>query len=85
MINGLKFLLMPSGEKAVEKPNDVLDRILERHDKKIFQLNNLIHPSPQAEPRHTFTPKIPASEMAMATLSGRQRLQILPIMPRLLF
>jgi epoxyqueuosine reductase len=85
MINGLKFLLMPSGEKAAEKPNDVLDRILERHDKKIFQLNNLIHPSPQAEPRHTFTPKIPASEMAMATLSGRQRLKILPIMPRLLF
>lgn len=85
MINGLRFLLLSSREKTAEKPNDILDRILERHDEKIFQLNNLIHPSPQAEPRHTFTPRIPASEMAMATLSGRQRLKILPIMPRLLF
>jgi ferredoxin len=84
MINMLKPLLGLSGDTTAETPNDMLDRILERHDKKIFDLNNLIHPSPQAEPRHTFTAKIPSSETALANMTGAQRAQLVPIMPRLL-
>lgn len=66
-----------------DAPIDVLDRILGIQDDKMAHLTDVMQPSANAEPRHTFTARIPASQTSIAKLSPRQRLTLLPTMLRL--
>lgn len=71
-------------QQGGDAPNDLLDQILVRQDAKMAPMTDVVYPSANAEPRHTFTARIPANQTWIGSLPRRRRLTLLPTMIRLI-
>lgn len=64
---------------------DMLDRMLEQLDAKLFGLQDLKHPASDAPERTPFTADVPAHEVSVAGLGVGQRMRMLPVMGPLMW
>ncbi len=64
--------------------NAILDTVLAEHDAKVFGLEGLIHPPPDADARNPFTSDVPFEQTSIARFTPSQRLRIGPTMLRLM-
>jgi ferredoxin len=66
-------ILTGRSDKMTKAPS--LDGLLESMDKHSDNLKTFVSPAPESKPRTPFDSGLPASEVGLANLKGRQRLQ----------
>ena len=78
MIKELSNILLKRSHSEPKAPS--LDVILEETDKHLenYAPKDLVLPLPESKSRTPFESCLPASEMSMANLTGRQRLRVIP-------
>lgn len=76
MFQQLFKMIVRNGGSAQESPS--LDSMLEGMDKHLDNFKTLVLPAPESKPRTPFDAHLPKSEMALANLSLRQKLKVIP-------
>ncbi len=76
MFQQLFKMIIRNGGSAQESPS--LDSMLEGMDSHLDNFKMLVLPAPESKPRTPFDAHLPKSEMALANLSLRQKIKVIP-------